>query len=242
MTPLPPVSLTVWIRSWIYLVLFLAWTVFCCLILLPTLLRKPWAHAGTRMWIRGIMALARHVVNITCRVEGLEHVPPGACIIAAQHQASFETYHLWLDLSHPVYVLKRELIAIPFIGWYMGRDGVVPIDRGSGAKAMRKTLRAAQERLAEGDQIVIFPEGTRAPPGIIKEFKPGIAALYLHCDAPLIPMALNSGVLWGKTRILKRPGEIVFRFLPVIPKGLDKDAFLAELRGRIEAEQATLSP
>ena len=242
MTPLPPARLTVWIRSWAYLVLFLIWTVFCAFILLPTLVRKSWTQAGIRMWVRGIMALARNVAHITCRVEGLEHVPPGPCIIAAQHQASFETYRLWLDLAQPVFVLKRELVWIPMIGWYMGRGGLVPINRGAGPRAMRQTLRAAKRTLDEGNQVVLFPEGTRAPPGTVAAFKPGIAALYLHLDAPIIPMALNSGVFWGKTRILKRPGEIVFRFLPAIPQGLDRDAFLVELRARISAAAAELTP
>ena len=238
MKPLPPVSLAVWIRSWIYFVLFLIWTVFCAFFLLPTLVRKSWTQAGIRMWVRGIMFLARNVTNITCRVEGLEHVPPGPCVIAAQHQASFETYHLWLDLAEPVFVLKRELTWIPMIGWYFGRGGLVPINRGAGPRAMRQTLRAAQKTLDEGNQVVLFPEGTRAPAGTVAEFKPGVAALYLMLDAPLIPMALNTGVHWGKTRILKRPGEIVFRFLPAIPKGLDRDTFLTELRARIMAAQS----
>lgn len=241
MTPVPPSSLTVWIRSWAYFVSFLAWTTFCAFALTPFLIRKSWAPHGVRIWTGGIMVLARYVAGITCRVEGLEHVPPGPCIVAAQHQASFETYRLWVDLAHPVFVLKRELVFIPMIGWYMWRSGMVPIDRGARMKAMRQTLRAAQAALDEGRQVVLFPEGTRAPANTVAEFKPGIVALYLHCNAPVIPMALNSGVFWGKTRILKLPGEIVFRFLPAIPPGLDRDAFLAELRARIEGAQATLA-
>ena len=240
MTPAQAATPAVWLRSWIYLVLFLGWTTICGIGLLPTLLRSSWSQAGIRFWVNGVMALARSVVNITCRVEGLENLPDGPCIVAAQHQSSFETYRLWIDFPHPVFVLKRELLAIPIIGWYIGRAGLVPIDRAAGPKAMRQTLRAAQKALDTGHQLIIFPEGTRAPAGVVKAFKPGVAALYLHCDAPVIPMALNTGLLWGKTRILKRPGEIVFRFLPAIPKGLDRDAFLAELRARIEAVRATL--
>ncbi len=227
--------MTVWIRSWIYLVLFVGWTTFCCLMFMPGFLRSAWSRAVIVFWVNGVMKLARNVVNITFRVEGLENVPPGPCIIAAQHQSSFETYRLWIDLVEPVFVLKRELILIPFVGWYIARAGLVPIDRAAGPKAMRQTLRAAQEALNARHPLVIFPEGTRAPYGVVNAFKPGVAALYLHCDAPVIPMALNTGLLWGKTRILKLPGEIVFRFLPAIPKGLDRDAFLTELRARIEA-------
>lgn len=187
------------------------------------------------------MLLARFIIKVTTRLEGLENLPPGACIVAAQHQSSFETYRLFIDLAYPVFVMKRELTWIPFAGWYLGRAGLVPINRSSGPKALRKTLRAAQEALDAGNQLVIFPEGTRAPVGVVKEFKPGVAALYLHCDAPVIPLALDSGVLWGKSRILKLPGEIVFRFLPAIPKGLDREAFMVELRNRIEAATVALS-
>ena len=241
MTASPSPTPAIWLRSWIYLVLFVTWTVVYGTACLPALLRPSWSKAIIRVWVKSIMWLARTVVNITCRVEGLENIPAGPCVIAAQHQASFETYHLWIDILEPVFVLKRELIVIPLVGWFIARSGLVPIDRAAGPKAMRQTLRAAQKALSTGHQLVIFPEGTRAPAGVVKEFKPGVAALYLHCDAPLIPMALNSGALWGKTRILKMPGVIVFRFLPEIPKGLDREAFIAELRVRIESANQTMS-
>lgn len=228
------------LRSWIYLFAFLAWTLFCCLLCLPLVVSQKTTLAGVKIWVRGIMVLARVIVGITCRVEGREHVPDGPCIIAAQHQASFETYRLFLDVRHPVFILKRELSWIPFIGWYMYRIGLVPIDRAAGAAAMRKVLRAAQKSLGQGKQVVIFPEGTRLPAGVRRPYQPGVAALYAHCDAPMIPLALNSGHTWGKTRLLKIPGEIVFRFLPPLPRGMDRDTMLAELQRRLEAAAETL--
>ena len=226
--------MTIRLRSWLYLILFLCWTLSAAIICLPALWRRSWALKAIRMWVRGIMALARTIIRVDCRVEGHNHVPAGGCIIAAQHQSSFETYRLFLELDHPVFVLKRELTRIPFIGWYMHRAGLVPIDRGAGATAMRQMIRAAQAALARGDQVVVFPEGTRAAPGEHKPYRPGVAALYAHCHAPVIPLALNSGWVWGKTRVLKLPGTIVMRFLPALPEGLGKDAMLAELRVRIE--------
>jgi 1-acyl-sn-glycerol-3-phosphate acyltransferase len=234
------VSFAIWIRSWIYLALFLAWTIGASLVLLPTLLRREWTLVSIRFWVRGIMILARGIIGITCRITGKENVPSGACIIAAQHQASFETYRIFLDLPHPVFVLKRELTWIPLLGWYMGRAGLVPIDRAAGATAMRKMLRAAEAALARGDQIVVFPEGTRVPPGQQRPYQPGIFALYAHLGVPVVPMALNTGVLWGKTRILKIPGEIVFRFLPPLPVGLGKDDMLNTLRAEIEGADLTV--
>lgn len=193
-----------------------------------------------RMWVRGVRTLARAITGITFRSEGRENIPSGPCIVAAQHQSSFETYELFLEFEHPVFVLKHELIYIPLVGWYMQRAGLVHVDRGAGASAMRKMLREAQDALDAGNQVIIFPEGTRVKPGASVPYKPGVAALYAHCDAPVIPVALNSGHFWGKTRILKRPGEIVFRYLPALPKGLSRDAMLDELRRRIDAADAEL--
>jgi 1-acyl-sn-glycerol-3-phosphate acyltransferase len=234
MTP-AELSTAIWLRSWIYLVAFVSWTVVAGLSGLPTLMWRGGARGLIRTWVRGIMWLSRTIVRIDGRVEGCEHLPAGPCIVAAQHQSSYETYRLFLVLERPVFVLKRELTWIPVVGWYMRRAGLVPIDRGAGARAMRQMLRAADAALARGDQVVIFPEGTRTPRGAHKPYRPGVMALYAHCDVPLVPMALNSGPLWGKTRILKLPGEILFRFLPPMPRGLDKDQFLAELRARLES-------
>lgn len=230
----PEQSLSNWLRSWIYLAAFLAWTTATAIACMPTLLSRRSTRVAIRIWIRGIMFLARSIVGISCRIRGREHVPEGACIIAAQHQSSYETYRLFLELEHPVLILKRELIWIPVIGWYMMRAGLVSIDRSAGAGAMRKMLRSAQAALEAGCQVVVFPEGTRVPPGETRPYRPGIAALYAHCPVPMIPMALNSGRLWGKTRVLKIPGEITFQFLPALPVGLEKDQLLIELQGRLE--------
>jgi 1-acyl-sn-glycerol-3-phosphate acyltransferase len=244
MTPVDaasPPSFMTWVRSWIYLVAFLVWTIAVAIFAMPVLLRPDWSLVLIRYWIRGIMFLARVITGITCRVTGQEHVPKGAIIVAAQHQASFETYRLFLDLEHPIFILKRELVWIPIIGWYMMRAGFIPIDRSAGAAAMRKMLRAAQAALAEGNQVVVFPEGTRVLDGEKRPYRPGIAALYTHGGVPVIPMALNSGYSWGKTRILKRPGEIRFHFLPALPPDLDKDTMLETLRERLEGANKTLA-
>ena len=225
----------IWLRSWIYLVAFLTWTIAASVLLIPTLFRQSWARVTTRIWVRGVMVLARTIVHVDCRVEGRDNIPDGPCIIAAQHQSSYETYRIFLEVPQPIFVLKRELAAIPIIGWYMWRSGMVAIDRVAGANAMRSVLHAAEQALAKGEQIVLFPEGTRVPPGERQPYQPGIMALYRHCDVPVIPMALNSGDLWGKTRILKKPGIIVMRFLPALPQGLEKNAMLALLRERIES-------
>lgn len=233
-------SLGVHLRSWLYLFAFLGWTIGTAIICLPALATRRSAIGAIRAWVRGVRLLARLICGVTFRSEGRENITPGPCIVAAQHQSSFETYEMFLEFERPVFVLKRELIFIPVIGWYMQRAGLVHVDRGAGASAMRKMLREAQQALDAGNQVIIFPEGTRVRPGASVAYKPGIAALYTHCDAPVIPVALNSGYFWGKTRIVKRPGEIVFRYLPALPKGLERDEMLAELRRRIESADAEL--
>jgi 1-acyl-sn-glycerol-3-phosphate acyltransferase len=232
----------VWLRSWIYFCAFGVWTLMVAVLFLPSLARQAWATGAIRLWTRGVVSLARSLVRIDCRIEGREHVPAGGCIIAAQHQSAYETYRLFVEMKQPVFVLKRELTRIPLIGWYMRRAGLVAIDRGAGAGAMRKMLRATRDALARGAQVIVFPEGTRTPPGVHMPYRPGIVALYSYCDAPLVPMALNSGPYWGKTRILKRPGEIIFRFLPAMPKGLGKEEMLQELRARLEGANLPLPP
>ncbi len=228
------------LRSWLFTILFVAWSIFASVVQVPCLITRRGALGGIRMWARGVLLLARITVGITFRAEGKENIPKGPCIIAAMHQSSFETYKLFLEVDDPVFVLKRELIFIPVIGWYILRAGLVPINRNAGAGAMRRMLRAADAAIARGAQILIFPEGTRTGPGEQQPYKPGVVALYNHCKVPLVPMALNSGYVWGKTRVRKVPGQIVFKYLPPIEEGLGKKALLAKLREQLEHAAATL--
>jgi 1-acyl-sn-glycerol-3-phosphate acyltransferase len=229
------ISPITWMRSWLYLVAFVTWTIIATTCFLPLLVTRRLALVAIRGWAGGIMGLARTIAGISYTAVGREHIPDGPFILAAQHQASYETYRVFLELKRPVLVLKRELTWIPLVGWYMAAAGMIAIDRSAGASAMRKVMSAADEALARGDQLVIFPEGTRVPPGEDWPYQPGIAALYSHCHVPVIPMALNTGILWGKTRILKCPGRIVFRFLPPLPEKLSKQQVLDELRTRIRS-------
>jgi 1-acyl-sn-glycerol-3-phosphate acyltransferase len=228
------------LRSWIFEIAFQIWTLGVAVLGLPSLVSPRSALGVIRFWVRGVIWLARVICNVTFRVEGRENIPNGPCIIAAQHQSSFETYALFDQVESPVFVLKKELLWIPFIGWYITATGLVPIDRSAGASAMRRMLRAATKAVEAGKQMLIFPEGTRIPPGERRPYKPGFIALYNHCKVPLVPMALNTGYTWGKTRVRKEPGEIVFKYLPPLPTGLSKQEILDTLRERLETAAATL--
>ena len=131
-------------------------------------------------------------------------------------------------------MLTRELLWIPCYGWYARKAGMVPIDRGAGATALKAMVRRAREVVAERRPIVIFPEGTRTAVGAKRPYHPGVAALYTQLGLPVVPVAVNSGLFWPRRRFLKRPGRIIVEVLPPLPPGLDRKAFIAELQSRIE--------
>jgi len=137
-------------------------------------------------------------------------------------------------------VLKRELLFIPVVGWAMARAGNIAVARGDGAVALRGMIKQARVVIADGRSIVIFPEGTRMAPGDQRPYRIGTAALYRQLGVPVVPIALNSGLLWGRRQWIKRPGVITLEILPPIPPGLTREAFMAALRERIETATARL--
>jgi len=231
------------VRSVLYNVFYVAFTLACSLLFLPYLVlpvRFPaWA---LHLWAGGLIWGARLICGIRWRVEGLENLPDGPCIIAAKHQSAWETLFFPMLLGDVVYVLKKELLRIPFVGWYMAKSGMIAVDRTAGASALKIVLREAAKVLEKGRQIVIFPEGTRVAPDADHPYQPGAAALYARFGGtvPVIPVALNTGLFWGRRSFIKRPGDVVVRILPPLPRGLDKKTFTAELRKRIETESRRL--
>src|SRR6185436_2943851 len=167
-------------------------------------------------------------------------VPRGPVLVASKHMCMWDTLALYLALDEPAIVLKRELLRIPFYGWFLAKAAAIPIDRGAGARAYRKMSEAARRVLAQGRPILIFPEGTRQKPGAAPDYKPGVAGLYSLLGVDCVPVALNSGAYW--TGFLKRPGTIVLEFLEPIPPGLTRDTFMTQLQGRIESATSELLP
>lgn len=185
-----------------------------------------WTHVARK----GLKA----IVGLDHEVRGRENLPEGPIILASKHQSAWDTMaFLWL-FERPVYIVKKELLSIPFWGWCARRSGHIPVDRAGGASALKQMVRDSLAALAAGREIIIFPEGTRTAPGMRRAYHPGIAALYSQAGVPVVPVALNSGMFWGRRSFEKRPGRIVLEFLPAIPPGLDRKAFVAELQARIE--------
>jgi 1-acyl-sn-glycerol-3-phosphate acyltransferase len=222
------------LRSFLFALVFYGGTVPAVLLSFPislfgTRALRRWAYA----WVRFHRWCARHLLGIRTQVEGTP--PAGACLVAVKHQSMFETFEIILMLDQPAMVLKRELIDIPLWGWVVDRYGVIPIDRKGGAAALRRMMRAAEAAIAEGRPIVIFPEGTRVPPGARPPLQSGFAGLYRALKLTVVPVAVDSGRLWPRHRFVKRPGLVTMRFGDPIPAGLGRAEVEAAVHGAINA-------
>jgi len=188
-----------------------------------------------KLWTRSNLFLLRTVAGIRCEFRGRENIPPGGVLVASKHQSVWETFALFHVFADPCYILKRELMWIPVFGWYAAKQRMVPINRGARSKAMKDMNTAAKAQLADGRQIMIFPEGTRRPPGAEPAYKYGATFLYSELGVPCVPVALNSGAHWPRRQFIRRPGTIVLEILPAIAPGLDKTDFADRLQTDIEA-------
>ncbi|HEY7689722.1 MAG TPA: lysophospholipid acyltransferase family protein [Dongiaceae bacterium] len=226
----------IFFRSLLFNILFFAWTTIMFVLSLPTLLLPSGAvWALGRLWVQGTLLLLRWVVGLSHEVRGLTHLPAGAALVAAKHQSAWDTLIFSVLLNRPAIVLKQELLRVPLFGWYMRKCRMIPVDRKGRAKALKQMAADARARAAEGRPILIFPEGTRVAPGTHRDYQPGVAALYGALGLPVVPVALNSGLFWGRRSFQKRPGRIVLEFLRPIPAGLERRAFMQELEAAIEA-------
>jgi len=219
------------LRSALFMAWFVILTLVMAIIFLPLLAapRKATVRMA-RQWARASLWGLRVFAGIDERRIG--KVPQGGVLVASKHMSMWDTLALYLALDDPGIVLKRELLRIPFYGWYLGKAAAIPIDRGAGADALRRMTHAAQQVLAEGRPILIFPEGTRKKPGAPPDYKPGVAGLYGLLGVACVPAALDSGCYWqGFT---KHPGTISLEFLEAIPPGLKRREFMALLEQRIE--------
>jgi len=195
-------------------------------------LAQTWAHTN--------LALLRIICRIGVDWRGLEKIPSGAVLVAAKHQSTWETFALLILFRDPTFILKRELLWIPFYGWFARHAGMIPVDRGGGKGALVVMSARAREALDDGRQIVVFPEGTRRPAGAEPRYKIGIAHLYAQGAAPCVPIALNSGLFWPRRKFMRYPGTIAVQVLDPIAPGLPMDAFFARLQQDIETATARL--
>ena len=227
--------------SALFNILFYTYTALTAFRMVPLLLRPDAdVRPGVRRWARGILWLLDHVVGITYELRGLEFIPKGPALVAAKHQSAWDTITFHLFMAAPAYVLKKELTHIPLYGTFTQLVGSIVVDRDAGARAIKGLVRDCRASLEAGHQVVIFPEGTRTAPGTRHPYQPGIAALYRQLGVAVVPVALNSGLFWGRHSFIKRPGRIVVEFLPPILPGIDRRKFMAELEQQIESVTAVL--
>ncbi len=187
-----------------------------------------------RLWGSTSRWLLETICGLRIEYRGLENIPNGGYILAAKHESLLETFALLGYAPDFAIVFKRELVFIPLFGLYLVAARQIAIDRSRGHAALAHITAQAREVLRAGRQVVIFPEGTRRPAGAPPRYKFGVAALYADTGAPCLPVALNTGLFWGRRGFTRRPGVAVIEYLPPIPPGLGRDAFGERLLATIE--------
>lgn len=222
------------LRSLLFALIFYAGTVGAVLIAFPlVIISKPAMVRHGMRWVRFHSWCVRHILHIESRVIG--DIPKEPMLFAAKHQSMFETLELLRLIGDPAVVLKRELADIPLFGTAAGYYGVIPVDRAGSATALRRMMRAAAAMRDARRAVLIFPEGTRVPPGEQPPLAAGFAGLYKQLRLPCVPVALDSGKLWPRRSFVKRPGVVTICFGDPIPPGLPREEIEAKVHSAINA-------
>lgn len=228
-------------RSALFSLFFPLWTFFVSILFSPLLFFPVILPLVASLWAIGMVVALWLFCGIKMEVRGKENLPANTSyIIASKHQSAWETVIFHLLCKKPTYVLKKELTKLPFFGLYLTRMKMICIDRNAGTGSLKILLKESNIALKESRTIVIFPEGTRTEPGKKIPYHPGIAAIYSQGHAPVVPVALNSGIHWGKNAFFKKPGTIVLEFLPPIFPGLKREEFMQRLEETIETATENL--
>jgi 1-acyl-sn-glycerol-3-phosphate acyltransferase len=230
------------IRSLIFNLSFYVNLIILMILGLPMMLfGRKGVFFMARLWGSTSVWLLERICNLRVEYRGVENIPDAGYIIAAKHQSFLETFSLLKYSPDFAIIMKKQLMYIPMFGLYLVVGKQIGIDRGRGRSALAQLIEQAGAVLRAGRQVYIYPEGTRRPPGAPPMYKHGVAALYQETGAPCLPVALNTGLFWGRRGFRRRPGTAVIEYLPPIPPGLDRHAFLAHLESVIEAACARLN-
>jgi 1-acyl-sn-glycerol-3-phosphate acyltransferase len=226
------------LRSLAFNIAFYASLIVQMILWTPYYFLAPRHHAWVvpKFWARSSLWLHDKLAGAKAEISGLENLPEGSFILAPKHQSFWDAIAFFPCLDDPLYILKRELRWIPFFGWYVMKMRMIPVDRGSRSKALKAVVAATRAELARNPrQLIIYPEGTRRPPGAEPAYKYGIVELYAQLGLPVVPVAHVAGLYWPRRKFVRYPGTIKARFLKPIPPGLDRDEFMARLIGETEA-------
>lgn len=228
------------LRSFVfYAVYFLHTIVLAILMGLLAKLIPNQKHVGWSLglyWSKSNLFFLRWLVGIRTQVSGAENIPQGGAIIGAKHQSDWDIFAIHPHIGHPAFVAKKELLDLPLFGWAAKWIDTVPVDRKRGRDALPAMMAHAKGALERGCRVVIFPEGTRRAPLDDPSYRSGIVRMYLALDVPVVPVALTSGLYWGRNSPILWPGTARAKFLEPILPGLTGDEFLKTLIARIESE------
>lgn len=193
-------------------------------------------RAFTRLWARGILFGLRHLVGLTYVEEGRERIPAEPCLIVANHQSAWETLAFLILVPNVAIVAKRELVAIPIVGWFLRRSPMIIIDRANGTQALRVMIDESRAAIAQGRSVLMFPEGTRGDIAAPVQFKRGVELLYAKLGLNVLPVAVNSGLYWPHGGSRQRAGTVVVSYLATMGPGLAGGDFMQGTQGAIDSE------
>ena len=194
--------------------------------------RKDAAFDAVHAYTRWVRASAAVLVGLRSEIRG--EVPRDEVIIAAKHQSFFDIILIVSALPRPKFIMKKELLWAPIVGWYAKKLGCIPVDRGRRSEAMKKMVVDVKAGTAAPGQLIIYPQGTRVAAGAKKPYKIGVGVLYTELGQDCVPAATNVGVFWPRHGLLRKPGLAVVEFLPRIPAGRNVEAFMAEIEPAVE--------
>ncbi|MBL8563065.1 MAG: 1-acyl-sn-glycerol-3-phosphate acyltransferase [Gemmobacter sp.] len=201
-------------------------------LLIPALIDRRYAHTACRSFCVWVRLTLRVLCGLQTEVRG--PVPQGECLIGAKHQSFLDIILIFGAVPRGKFIMKKELVWAPVLGWYALRIGCVPVDRGKRGAAITRMKAEVASGASLPGQLIIYPQGTRVAPGVKAPYKAGTAALYQQLGQDCIPVAANVGLFWPKRGILRRPGTAVVEFLPAIPPGLDTTDFMQRLEAAVE--------
>jgi 1-acyl-sn-glycerol-3-phosphate acyltransferase len=220
-------------RSLLYAAIFYLATLLWVLVgIIASLFGRRPTLAVVLSWTELNHWLAEHILGIRVRVEGA--IPPGPHLIAVKHESMLETLEMVRITHLPVIVIKRELADIPLFGFMTRQYGIIAVERSAGAKALRALVRQGQDAVAQGRAVLIYPEGTRVRVGEQPALKSGFAALYRALGLPVVPVAVDSGRLWGRG-LIHHPGTVTLKVGEIIPPGLKRDEIERRVHAAINA-------
>ncbi|MFD1882953.1 lysophospholipid acyltransferase family protein [Paracoccus pacificus] len=204
------------------------------------LFQRDGANRVATVWLGQMMRAIRWHLGIQVEVRGTP--PTRDCIVASKHQSFLDILTLAYHCPHRIFIMKKEILRVPIMGWFAYRVGCIPIDRSRGSDAMALIVDEVRKRDASNSlgQLIIYPEGTRTRPGERRRYKHGVGVIYSQTDLPCVPVAVNMGLFWPKKGYPIRPGRPILEFLPEIATGLTEDAFMAQLTTQIETNSDRL--